>query len=235
MISKHIQSVFKGTGDEDEESYMRNTMETLLDYVGCKIENIADGFDVLDMGWLDTKKIKPDLYGGKWLGERCVDSNQEKKWRQELDALWLSMAVPHKVKMMLGDGDTQTNESLHNLQTKICRKDIAIGNGIRYVWAMAAGVCKFSVGNSFVIKLADKLNIYLPKSAHDKLLKKNEISMKHFVRCSLPSAKTKRKIATRSRTVRLHPNEQQIDSTVIAKDYKGKGRGDGGVANCKVL
>ena len=179
---------------------------------------------------LGDKNATPDLHGGKWLGERCGNIEQTKQLRLELENMWEEVKDPTILKMILREGETQTNEALHSCQTNLCPKNETFGNSMRYVWAMAAGVCKMSIGNSFLVRTAEKLELPLTKLAKNLLGLKDKKRKRDKLHKKKPQTKKKRKIASKNLSAKLHPNEVKLDVCPIKMDYAGRGGGDGGIA-----
>ena len=68
-------------------------------------------------------------------------------------------------KKIIRTNNTQKNEALHGCQSRIYRKDVNHGNSIEYIFAMAAGVLKLSLGECYLPTLAARLACTLPALA----------------------------------------------------------------------
>ena len=56
----------------------------------------------------------------------------------------------NRKKIIRSTKNTQKNEALHGVQARLYRKDLNHGNSIEYVFAMAAGVLKLSLGECYL-------------------------------------------------------------------------------------
>ena len=153
---------------------------------------------------VDPKAVKPKQTGGKWLGERCVTNNQVKRLRQKFDELWGLYSQPHVAEMILRGGDTNKNESLHSGQFRMCRKDLNFGDASAYTHAMSCGVLKKSVGNSFLIRLAQQAGARLSTKARKFIARKDTLLTKQKTLRKLRSFKLQRKKNKTSLKTRKH-------------------------------
>ena len=114
---------------------------------------------------IDLNLVKPKLADGMWLGERCVDEEQLAGFRRDLESIYAELACTKTAKKIIRTNNTQKNEALHGCQSRIYRKDVNHGNSIEYVFAMAAGILKLSLGECYLPTLAARFGCTLPASA----------------------------------------------------------------------
>ena len=126
---------------------------------------------------LDMNAVKPKLADGLWLGKRC---EQLQGFRRDMESIYEELAQLKTAKKIIRSNNTQINEALHGIQSRIFRKDVNHGDSIEYVYAMAAGVLKLSLGECYLPTLAARLGCKLPSAAinfmdrkHNLLRKKN--------------------------------------------------------------
>ena len=124
---------------------------------------------------LDLALVKPKLADGLWLGERCADEEQVQGFRRDLESIYQELASKKTAKKIIRTNNTQKNEALHGVQARLYRKDLNHGNSIEYVFAMAAGVLKLSLGECYLPTLAAKLYYTLPATALSYLDNKDDI------------------------------------------------------------
>ena len=167
--------------------------------------------------------VKTKLQDNKWLGDRCLDVEHKLAFRTSMAAEFSSFCETKMAKKILRENDTQVNESGHSVQTRMNRKDINQGRCTEYPAAMAAGVLKVSLGQSYMPKLANKLGCRIPQRAltyfdrrHAKLT--NQAAYKRSKHGKL-----------------VRKNQRQLFNKVIKQqssdpkgqqdDYRGKGGG----------
>ena len=126
---------------------------------------------------IDLNNVKPKLADGMWLGERCVNEEQLEGFRRDMQSIYEELACTKTAKKIIRTNNTQKNEALHGCQSRIYRKDVNNGSGIEYVFALAAGVLKLSLGEC-----------YLPTSALAlKFLDNKHTTLNKTVVCKLQS------------------------------------------------
>ena len=111
------------------------------------------------------KSVKTKLQDNKWLGERCVDETHKLAFRRSMQAEFESFSEVKMAKKILRENDTQVNESTHSSQTRLNRKDINQGRCTEYPSAMAAGILKVCLGQSYLPQLAKKLHCRITQRA----------------------------------------------------------------------
>ena len=127
---------------------------------------------------IDLALVKPKLADGMWLGERCVDEEQLQSFRHDIESIYEELAAIKTAKKILRTNNTQINEALHGVQSRIYRKDVNHGDSIEYIFAMAAGILKLSLGECYLPTLAAQCRCTLPDTALKYLDKKNTTMQK---------------------------------------------------------
>ena len=114
---------------------------------------------------IDLEVVKPKLADDLWLGERCVDKEQLEGFRRDLLSIFKELADLKTAKKIIRTNNTQVNESLHGIQSRLFRKDMNHGDSIEYIFAMAAGILKLSLGECYLPTLAATFGCKLPNTA----------------------------------------------------------------------
>ena len=86
-----------------------------------------------------------------------------------MQAEFESFSEVKMAKKILRENDTQVNESTHSSQTRLNRKDINQGRCTEYPSAMAAGILKVCLGQSYLPQLAKKLHCRITQRASNYL------------------------------------------------------------------
>ena len=114
---------------------------------------------------IDLEVVKPKLADGMWLGERYVDKEQLEGFRRDLLSIFKELADLKTAKKIIRTNNTQVNKSLHGIQSRLFRKDMNHGDSIEYIFAMAAGILKLSLGECYLPTLAATFGCKLPNTA----------------------------------------------------------------------
>ena len=172
---------------------------------------------------IDLELVKPKLADGMWLGERCVDTEQLQGFRQDLTAIYEELASLKTAKKILRTNNTQVNEALHGIQSRLYRKDMHHGNSIEYVFAMAAGILKLSLGECYLPTLAARLGCKLPAAAH--------LYLDHKYRCLNQKAQYKSSVGGKRKRAKARINlKKKIQPGTVVEEvsagyYVRRGKG----------
>ena len=172
---------------------------------------------------LDMNAVKPKLADGLWLGERCVDHEQLQGFRTDMESIYEELAQLKTAKKIIRSNNTQINEALHGIQSRIFRKDVNHGDSIEYVYAMAAGVLKLSLGECYLPTLAARLGCKLPSAAINFLERKhNLLTNKNIYKLSI-GGKRKRAAARVALKRKIQPGSVVDEVTPGVYVSSGKG------------
>lgn len=116
------------------------------------------------MGLITLTNVRPKLADNMWLGERCADDKSRMKFRAAIESVFNNVCNVETAKKILRVNDTQVNESLHGNQALKYRKDVNHGDSLEYIFGMAAGVCRMSLGSKFLPTFLKALKCALPTS-----------------------------------------------------------------------
>ena len=172
---------------------------------------------------LDMNAVKPKLADGLWLGERCVGHEQLQRFRRDMESIYEELAQLKTAKKIIRSNNTQINEALHGIQSRIFRKDVNHGDSIEYVYAMAAGVLKLSLGECYLPTLAARLGCKLPSAAINFLERKhNLLTNKNIYKLSI-GGKRKRAAACVALKRKIQPGSVVDEVTPGVYVSSGKG------------
>ena len=167
--------------------------------------------------------VKTKLQDNKWLGDRCVDESHKVAFRKSMEQEFDTFCEVKMAKKILRENDTQVNESAHSSQTRLNRKDINQGRCTEYPSAMAAGVLKVCLGQSYVPSLTKKLGCRIPARAVSYFQRRH-----HELTNKASYKKSKHGKLVRKKQRQLFNNVIKQVSTepkALQDDYKGKGGG----------
>ena len=139
------------------------------------------------------------------------------------ECVYEELAQLKTAKKIIRSMNTQINETLHGIQSRIFRKDVNHGDSIEYVYAMAAGVLKLSLGECYLPTLAARLGCKLPSAAINFLERKhNLLTNKNIYKLSI-GGKRKRAAARVALKRKIQPGSVVDEVTPGVYVSSGKG------------
>ena len=84
------------------------------------------------------REVRTKLAGGLWLGERCANEAQAISLRASIQNVYSRLSAKSAARKVMKQTDTQVNESLHGVPSRVFPKDMNHGDSSEYVYTMSA-------------------------------------------------------------------------------------------------